>query len=338
MKGKLTTNLSLTANTSIPRVVHEGGASSWNEISGKPFETISHSDFGVEDGELQINKSSVLDGYATEQYVDTAIAGITTTVDWDDIEDKPTFATVATSGDYNDLDNLPTIPQPTSITVTQTLSTGTAIADIEVDGVTTTLYAPTGGGSTDWADITNKPSIASGTGNQSIVENSLSGDSIAPNTASGACAHAEGFGTTASGTYSHAEGSYTAATSSSCHAEGDSTNASGFYSHAEGFITKAASECQHVQGRNNIHDSNGLYLDSIGNGTVGLGATRSNAEATDWSGNKYLAGDIYTHVTNWTNPQANSIKLANIPAPPTTDGTYTLQATVSNGTITYSWI
>jgi hypothetical protein len=32
------------------------------------------------------------------------------TVEWDDIQDKPSFATVATSGDYNDLSNKPAIP------------------------------------------------------------------------------------------------------------------------------------------------------------------------------------------------------------------------------------
>lgn len=31
------------------------------------------------------------------------------TVDWDDIQDKPTFSTVATSGDYEDLTNLPSL-------------------------------------------------------------------------------------------------------------------------------------------------------------------------------------------------------------------------------------
>ena len=31
------------------------------------------------------------------------------TVDWDDIQDKPTFSTVATSGDYEDLANLPSL-------------------------------------------------------------------------------------------------------------------------------------------------------------------------------------------------------------------------------------
>lgn len=33
------------------------------------------------------------------------------TVSWDDIEDKPEFATVATSGDYNDLQNAPTVEE-----------------------------------------------------------------------------------------------------------------------------------------------------------------------------------------------------------------------------------
>jgi len=41
-------------------------------------------------------------------------AGITAaTPDWDDVTNKPTFATVATSGSYNDLTNTPTIPDLT---------------------------------------------------------------------------------------------------------------------------------------------------------------------------------------------------------------------------------
>lgn len=44
-----------------------------------------------------------------------AAAGLTS-VDWDDVENKPTFATVATSGSYNDLSNKPTIPTvPTTV-------------------------------------------------------------------------------------------------------------------------------------------------------------------------------------------------------------------------------
>lgn len=38
------------------------------------------------------------------------IGGGATSVDWDDITNKPDFATVATSGSYNDLSGKPTIP------------------------------------------------------------------------------------------------------------------------------------------------------------------------------------------------------------------------------------
>ena len=41
---------------------------------------------------------------------DITITSAPTSVEWDDIENKPTFATVATSGDYNDLTNKPEIP------------------------------------------------------------------------------------------------------------------------------------------------------------------------------------------------------------------------------------
>lgn len=38
------------------------------------------------------------------------VGGGATSVDWDDITNKPDFATVATSGSYNDLSDRPTIP------------------------------------------------------------------------------------------------------------------------------------------------------------------------------------------------------------------------------------
>ena len=69
------------------------------------------------------------------------------------------LSAVAFSGDYTDLLNAPTIPTNTSdlnndsgfldssdITVTQVQTTGTKIATIDVDGNSTDLYAPTGGG------------------------------------------------------------------------------------------------------------------------------------------------------------------------------------------------
>lgn len=194
------------------------------------------------------------------------------------------------------------------------------------------LYANLSGVTqSDWAQSTttsldyikNKPAIGAGTGIQSIWEGGYT-------FASGNLSHAEGGdGTTASGRAAHAENS--------------GAVASGMGSHAEGWNTIAASDYQHAQGKGNIEDNSDIYADIIGNGYPDTSVTptelvRSNAEATDWDGNKYLAGNVYTHVTDWSNPQSNSIKLANIPEPPTTNGTYTLQATVSNGTITYSWI
>lgn len=81
--------------------------------------------------------------------------------------------------DYNDLSNKPQINGQTltgnktaadlslvgSVSVTQKTSTGTNIANITVDGTTTELYAPSGGGggTTDYNDLTNKPQINSQT-------------------------------------------------------------------------------------------------------------------------------------------------------------------------------
>lgn len=47
-------------------------------------------------------------GLAIDQDGILSATGLTT-VDWDDIQDKPTFSTVATSGDYEDLTNLPSL-------------------------------------------------------------------------------------------------------------------------------------------------------------------------------------------------------------------------------------
>ena len=82
------------------------------------------------------------------------------------------LSAVAFSGDYTDLLNAPTIPTNTSdlnndsgfldssdITVTQVQTTGMKIATIDVDGNSTDLYAPTGGGGSytegDGIDITS---------------------------------------------------------------------------------------------------------------------------------------------------------------------------------------
>ncbi|MEE3416022.1 MAG: hypothetical protein VZR53_11705 [Prevotella sp.] len=69
--------------------------------------------------------SSALSGYATETWVGQQ--GFLTSVSWNDVTGKPTFATVATSGDYNDLLNKPVIPDTTNLVTTNTAQTITGV-------------------------------------------------------------------------------------------------------------------------------------------------------------------------------------------------------------------
>lgn len=72
-------------------------------------------------------------------------------VEWDDILNKPNFATVATSGDYDDLTDKPTI-------LTQWFGTQAEYDAIAVKDPDTIYNIE--GNSTDWSDITNKPNFA----------------------------------------------------------------------------------------------------------------------------------------------------------------------------------
>lgn len=87
--------MNLVGRISISGKGSGGGASDWNHLKGKPFETLGD-DFTVDNGELQLAGVPVAE------------------VDWDDIENKPDFAEVATTGDYEDLTNKPTIPENVS--------------------------------------------------------------------------------------------------------------------------------------------------------------------------------------------------------------------------------
>lgn len=119
--------------------------------------------------------------------------------------------------------------------------------------------------------------------------------------AEGDYSHAEGLEARANGGISHAEGRYTVAESLVSHAEGDYCEARANFSHVEGSHTKAYGITSHVQGKYNIFDQNSIFADIVGNGRTVSGSTvRSNAEATDWNGNKYLSGGIYVGCTDYT--------------------------------------
>ena len=87
--------------------------------------------------------------------------GSVETVDWDNIQNRPDFAEVATSGDYNDLDNRPAIPTVSDATINiyqgNTLKGSFSLN--QENGQNINLEEG-GSGSTDWSDIQNKPNFA----------------------------------------------------------------------------------------------------------------------------------------------------------------------------------
>lgn len=70
--------------------------------------------------------NSALSGYATETWVGQQ--GFLTSVDWSDVTNKPTFATVATSGSYNDLSNTPSIPTSASSSSSASTTSSTVVS------------------------------------------------------------------------------------------------------------------------------------------------------------------------------------------------------------------
>jgi len=109
---------------------------------------------------------------------------------------------------------------------------------------------------------------------------------------------AEGFDVVASGFMSHAEGAGTNATGLYAHSQGYLTHARGKYSHAQNYGTFSERRSQTVIGEFNELDTTGedgeakgKYIFIIGNGTADN--VRSNALAVDWSGDLFLALNIY---------------------------------------------
>ena len=137
------------------------------------------------------------------------------------------------------------------------------------------------------------------------------------NIATGNNSIAYGAGCEAEGIFSQAFGQRTKTTAPGAMAVGNHTTASG--------------RCALVIGQSNIEDDSAIdtshgagarkYLLIIGNGSSN-GNVLSNALTVDWDGNVVASG---------------AVTAANIPAAPTTDGTYKLTCTVASGTPAYTW-
>ena len=139
------------------------------------------------DGTLTIQKNGTTVGtfsanQATDETIDIEVptktsdltndSGFITGVSWDDVSDKPSFATVATSGSYNDLSNKPTIPTVNDATLT-IQKNGTNVATFTSNSntdVTANISVPTKTSDltndsgfltgVTWNDVNNKPSFA----------------------------------------------------------------------------------------------------------------------------------------------------------------------------------
>lgn len=68
-------------------------------------------------GGIKVGAGLVMNG----EVLSTTGGGVADAVDWSNVQNKPSFATVATSGSYSDLSNKPSIPA--AVTVDSTLST-----------------------------------------------------------------------------------------------------------------------------------------------------------------------------------------------------------------------
>jgi len=187
-------------------------------------------------------------------------------------------------------------------------------------------------------------------------ENYVTGNVAYAYGATADASHSEGSSTIAAGFHSHAEGQETIAIGAACHTGGkfnvpdNWNNWNEWTANTEyavddkvkitGESEVSAYQCTTANSDETFTSSKwqkipGIlnYAEIIGNGTDR--SHRSNARTLDWDGNEYLAGDLYVGCSS---NSTNGTKLARIPTPPATDGTYTLQATVSNGTITYTWV
>ena len=121
-----------------------------------------------------------------------------------------------------------------------------------------------------------------------------------------------------------AEGNYSTAMGNSCYADND-------YSLAIGKETVTGDDYQFVFGKWN-DESVSNCLEIAGNGESE--SNRSNARTLDIYGNETLGGDLT--INNNSTPIVISERI--LPEPPNINGTYTLQCTVNDGTVVYSWI
>ena len=164
--------------------------------------------------------------------------------------------------------------------------------------------------------------------------------------------HAQGYAGRATLTSNNPNNDGVSVEFGSLMASGDTAyNKGGLAAHAEGAGTWAFGNIQHVEGKCNKSDKYDIFQHITGNGSDD--SNRSNAEALDWSGNRFLAGNVYVGCTDYTT-SADGLVTANcggkkliteddvralgLPIAPTADGNYVLKCSIVGGVPTYSWV
>lgn len=103
------------------------------------------------DTELNVQADWNESDVTSPAYIDNkpTLATVATTGDYTDLSNTPSLATVATSGDYDDLTNKPTIPTVNDATIT-IQQNGTTVGTFTTNDANDTTINLTGGGSNDW--------------------------------------------------------------------------------------------------------------------------------------------------------------------------------------------
>ena len=207
-----------------------------------------------------------------------------------------------------------------------------------------------------------------------VLTNSENAHAEGYNTKAGStAAHAEGYNSKALGSYAHAEGYYSEANGVASHTQGMYTKANTPYSFASGYYseTKAAYEQSLGMYNKTIDDGSALnYYNQSGSYAVGdkvkLGGDETHsvyqcntaiaAPAGEFDSSKWTVIGVYDSVNpilfsvgnGSYSDRKNALEIRRdgtfylngieLPKPPSTDGTYTLQCTVADGVVTYSWV
>ena len=254
-----------------------------------------------------------LDGLATKQYVDDAIAKIGENSGGDNGGNNGNDNT-GDNGNENPGGDDPYVPPYDDTDLKNSITELRGLMDSKSDKTHThdeyitqnELDEAISGIDINTDNMTIKDLIVTNSISMGRLENVEVGEystAIGENTiASRSCSHAEGYGTVASKICAHAEGHSSIADGHSSHAEGQSTRANGDHSHAEGNGTEANGNCAHAEGSKTVADGFAAHSEGCESTASGFAShtegchTKARCDYSHAEGLKTRAGSECQHV------------------------------------------